>query len=71
MKARSMTIHQTNMYCQKCFDNVIRALSKIERIEFLDIDMINKNIKIKYKDSMLDNSGVRFLINKAITTGRI
>ncbi len=71
MKTRSVTLHQTNMYCQKCFNNVIRALSKIDKIEFLDIDMVNKNIKIKYQDSMLNNSGVRFLINKAITTGRI
>jgi Copper chaperone len=59
------------MYCQKCFNNVIKALSKIENIIFLDIDMVNKCIKIKYKDSVLDNNEVRYLIDKAITTGRI
>jgi hypothetical protein len=47
------------------------ALSKIETIEFLDIDMINKWIKIKYKDSKLDNNYVRYLIDRAITTGQI
>ncbi len=71
MKTRSLTLHQTNMYCQKCLNNVIKALSKIEKIEFLDIDMVHKYIKIKYQDSMLDNNGIRLIINKAITTGRI
>lgn len=71
MKSRSIKIHQTNMYCQKCFNNVLMALSKIETIEFLDIDMINKWIKIKYKDSKLDNNYVRYLIDRAITTGQI
>jgi copper chaperone CopZ len=70
MRTRTMKIQQTNMYCQKCFHNVIRALSNIDTIEFLDIDMINKNIKIKYKDSDLNNNGIRYLINKAITTGK-
>lgn len=71
MKTRTVTIQQSNMYCQKCFNNVIKALSKIENIIFLDIDMVNKCIKIKYKDSVLDNNEVRYLIDKAITTGRI
>lgn len=71
MKTRNITIQQTNMYCQKCFNNVIMALSKIEKIESLDINMENKYIKIKYKDSILDNNSVRYLIEKAITTGMI
>lgn len=71
MKTRIMNIQQTNMYCQKCFNNVVIALSKIERIESLDINMENKYIKIKYKDSYLDNNRIRSLIDKAITTGRI
>lgn len=71
MKTRKITIQQTNMYCQKCLNNVVMALSKIENIESLDINMENKCIKIKYKDSMLDNNSVRYLIDKAITTGRI
>lgn len=71
MKTKKMTIQQTNMYCQKCLNNVVKALSKIEKIESLDINMENKYIKIKYKDSMLDNKSVRYLIDKAITTGRI
>ena len=71
MKTRSLKIHQTNMYCQKSFNNVIKALSKIETIEFLDIDMINKWINIRYKDSTLDNKSVRYLIDKAITNGLI
>jgi copper chaperone CopZ len=41
MKARSIKIRQANMYCQKCLNNVIMALSKIETIEFLDIDMMS------------------------------
>jgi len=71
MKTRTVTIQQTNMYCQKCFTNVIKALSKIEKIIFLDIDMVHKCIRIKYKDSMLDKNEVRYLIDKAIITGRI
>lgn len=71
MKIRNMSIHQTNMYCQKCFNNVIIALSKIEKIESLDIDMESKFIKIKYRDSVLNNNSVRYLIDKAITTGRV
>lgn len=71
MKIRHLTIHQTNMYCQKCFNNEIKALSKIEKIEPLDIDMENKYIKIKYRDNVLDNNSVRYLIDRAITTGQV
>jgi copper chaperone CopZ len=59
------------MYCQKCLNNVIKAVSKIEKVEFLDIDMVSKCIKLKYRDSVLDNNGIRLLINQAITTGRV
>lgn len=71
MKTRSMTIQQSNMYCQNCLNNVIKVISKIEKIIFLDIDMVNKCIKIKYKDNLLDNNKIRYLIDKAITTGGI
>lgn len=71
MKLRNLTLYQTNMYCQKCFNNVIKALSKIEMIELLDIDMVHKYIKIKYRDSLLDNNDIRRLINRAITTGQV
>ena len=71
MKTRRLIIQQTNMYCQKCLNNVVKAVSKIEKIEFLDIDMEGKCIKLKYRDSILDNNGIRLLINQAITTGQV
>lgn len=71
MKTRSLKIHQTNMYCQKCFNNAIIAISAIDNIKSLDIDMVNKNINIIYKDSTLDNERIRNMINKAITTGHL
>jgi len=33
--------------------------------------MKDKIIKIKYQDETLTNSGIRYFINKAITTGKI
>lgn len=71
MKTKFITLHHTNMYCQNCFNNVILALSEIETIEFLNIDMINRCLKIKYKDSKLDNNSIRSLVNNAVTSGRI
>jgi len=59
------------MYCQKCFNNAIIAISAIGDIKSLDIDMVNKNINIIYKDSTLDNERIRNMINKAITTGHL
>lgn len=59
------------MYCQKCFNNAIIAISAIDNIKSLDIDMVNKNINIIYKDSTLDNERICNMINKAITTGHL
>lgn len=58
------------MYCQLCFHNVINAISIIKDIKYLDIDMKQKIIKIKYKDKSLTDRNIRNYINKAITTGK-
>ena len=68
MKTKSIEIQQSNMYCQKCFNNVIIAISKIQNIEFLDINMADKIIKIIYQDKDLSTKKVQMLINKAIVT---
>lgn len=52
-------------------NNAIIAISAIDDIKSLDIDMVNKNINIIYKDSTLDNERIRNMINKAITTGHL
>ena len=53
MKTKSIEIQQSNMYCQKCFNNVNIAISKIQNIEFLDINMADRIIKIIYQDKDL------------------
>lgn len=71
MKYTCIKINQTNMYCQKCFNNVIRAISKIEKIIFLDINMSAKSIKLIYRDSSFDKDDICYLIDKAIKTGQV
>lgn len=71
MAFKSIEIHQSNMYCQHCFYNVVKAISQIDSIKYLDINMSDKTIKIKYQDKTLNNKSIRYFINKAIITGRI
>lgn len=59
------------MYCQHCFDNVIKATTIIKDIKYLDINMQQKIIKIKYQDNNLTDRIIRNVIDKAITTGKI
>ncbi|MDF2819839.1 MAG: Heavy-metal-associated domain [Clostridiales bacterium] len=69
MGVKKIEIHQVNMYCQHCFNNVVRAVSKIKEIMYLDINMNEKTIIIKYQDDSLNNNDIRQFINKALTTG--
>lgn len=69
MQTKSIEIHQTNMFCSRCLYNVLMALSKVDHIKDLDIDLNSKMIKMKYQDDELSNKEIRCMINKAITTG--
>lgn len=68
---KSITIQQDNMYCQHCFNNVVLAISQIKGIQYLDINMVEKTINIKYQDSKLTKNIIKQSINKAIITGKI
>lgn len=69
METKNIEIHQRNMYCTKCINNVIKAITRISNVKDLDIDMLNKTIKIKYSDCQLSKREIQNLINKALTTG--
>ena len=66
METKKLVIHQENMHCQQCLNNIIMVLSHIKKIIFLDINMESGTIKLKYQDEVLDNNQIRYMIECAI-----
>lgn len=69
MKPIKLTIHQKNMYCDKCLINVLKALSVVDKIESLGIDLENKRITLEYEDERFGKDAIRKMIDQAITRG--
>ncbi|MGB8452397.1 MAG: hypothetical protein WCD89_08695 [Anaerocolumna sp.] len=71
MKLNSIEIHQDNLYCQQCLNTLIIALSQIHNIEFLNINMNKKLIKLKYRDDDMNTQKIRDIIYNAVTNAEI
>jgi copper chaperone CopZ len=68
MKSHSVEIHQENMQCQQCLNEIVNVLSQVHTIEYLDINIAKKLIRLKYKDNDLNDQKIKYLINNAINS---
>lgn len=62
---KCLEIHQENLHCQQCLNNIIIILSQLHNIEYLDIDISKRLIKLKYKDNDMNEQKIRYLIDYA------
>ncbi|WHH59979.1 heavy metal-associated domain-containing protein [Petroclostridium sp. X23] len=71
MKTHTVRLKQSNMLCHKCVLNVAKALSRMNGIQELDINLEKKEIKIVYSDENIDREKITEIVNKAILTGKV
>ncbi|MGE4283425.1 MAG: heavy-metal-associated domain-containing protein [Clostridia bacterium] len=71
MKVHTVRLKQSNMLCHKCVLNVAKALSQINRIQELEINLKKKEVKIVYSDENIHREKIAEIVNKSIITGKV
>lgn len=71
MKIYTVKLRQDNMLCRKCLLNVIKALSLVDGIQELDVNLENKSIKIAYDNEKFSRQTLQDIVNEAIIKGKV
>lgn len=67
----TVKLKQSNMLCNRCLTNVVKALSYIEGIKELNVDLDKKLIKITYENENFSKKVIQKIINDSIIHGKI
>jgi len=59
------------MLCNRCLTNVVKALSLIEGIQELNVNLDKKLVKITYENDKLSKKVIREIINDSIVHGKV
>ncbi len=59
------------MLCNKCLTNVVKALSLIEGIQELNVNLDKKLVKITYENDKLSKKVIREIINDSIVHRKV
>jgi len=59
------------MLCNRCLTNVVKALSLIEGIQELNVNLDKKLVKITYENDKLSKKVIREIINDSIVDGKV
>lgn len=70
------TIHtvkfkQSNMLCNRCLTNVVKALSLIEGIQELNVNLDKKLVKVTYENEKFSKKVIQKIINDSIIHGKV
>lgn len=71
MKVHTVSLKQENMLCRKCLLNVVKALSQIDGIQELDVNLENKRIKIVYDNERISRQIIQDIVNESIIRGKV
>lgn len=71
MKIHTVILKQVNMLCHRCLLNVVNALSGIDGIQNLDVNLENKRIKIVYLNEKFSRQRIQDIVNESITRGNV
>ncbi|MEL7647618.1 MAG: heavy-metal-associated domain-containing protein [Sedimentibacter sp.] len=67
----TVKLKQSNMLCNRCLTNVVKALSLIEGIKELNVNLDKKSIKITYENENFSKEVIQKIINESIVHGRV
>nr|WP_312578865.1 heavy-metal-associated domain-containing protein [Sedimentibacter sp.] len=67
----TVKLKQSNMLCNKCLTNVVKALSLIEGIQELNVNLDKKLVKITYENDKLSKKVIREIINDSIVHRKV
>ena len=70
MNSHVVKLKQTNMLCNKCVLHVLQALTKIEEIQELEVDLDKKLVKIVFNDEIITKETLTTMVNNAIEGSR-
>lgn len=59
------------MLCERCVLNVVKALSNIEGIQELDINLEERRVKIIYDNNKFSRQKILYMVNEAINKGKV
>ncbi len=59
------------MLCGRCVLNVVKALSNIEGIQELDINLEERRVKIIYDNNKFSRQKILYMVNEAINKGKV
>jgi copper chaperone CopZ len=71
MKVQTVKFKQVDMLCEKCVLNVVKALSHIEGIQELEINLEERRVKITYDNNKFSRQKILYMINESIIKGEI
>ena len=71
MKMHSVNLKQDNMLCRKCLLNVVKALSLIDGIHELDVNLEKKSIKIIYDNKKFSRQIIQEIVDESIIRGKV
>lgn len=67
----TVKLKQSNMLCNRCLTNVVKALSLIEGIQELNVDLDKKLISVTYENDKFSKKTVIKMINDSIVCGKV
>ncbi|MGD9568952.1 MAG: heavy-metal-associated domain-containing protein [Sedimentibacter sp.] len=68
---QTIKLKQSNMLCNRCLTNVVKALSLIEGIQELNVNLDKKLIKITYDNDKFTKKVIQKIINDSIVHGKV
>jgi len=71
IKVHTIKLKQDNMLCSKCLLNVVRALSYIEGIQELDVNLVNKSVKVLYENERFSRQKIQKIVNESVIKGKV
>jgi copper chaperone CopZ len=67
----TVKLKQSNMLCNRCLTNVVKALSFIEGIKELNVDLDKKLVRITYENENFSKEVIQKIINDSIVHGKV
>lgn len=67
----TVKLKQSNMLCNRCLTNVVKALSVIEGIQELNVNLDKKLVKITYENDKFSKEVIQKIINDSIVHGKV
>ncbi len=67
----TVKLKQSNMLCNRCLTNVVKALSLIEGIQELNVDLNKKLVKVTYENEKFSKRLIQKIINDSIIYGKV